>query len=69
MRCSHTLSLINEAFEKIQEFNYKKYISELENISQKWIGEAFGGRSPFRISFLDGDRMYLLISQMRKVVS
>lgn len=33
MRCSHTLSLINEAFEKIQEFNYKRYTKELDNKS------------------------------------
>lgn len=34
MKGSHTLSLINEAFEKVQEFNYKRYINEIENISQ-----------------------------------
>jgi hypothetical protein len=35
MKNSHTLSLIEETFEKIQEFNYKRYIKELENISQE----------------------------------
>ncbi len=34
MKNSHTLSLINEALEKIQEFNYKRYINEFGNISQ-----------------------------------
>jgi len=31
---SHTLSLIEEAFEKVQEFNYKAYTSELYQLSQ-----------------------------------
>jgi FkbM family methyltransferase len=39
MKNLHALSLIEEAFEKIQEFNYKRYISELgiksQNISNK----------------------------------
>jgi len=30
---SHTSKLIEEAFEKVQEFNYKRYINEIENIS------------------------------------
>ena len=34
MKNSHTLSLINEAFEKVQEFNYKVYINELDKLSQ-----------------------------------
>jgi hypothetical protein len=35
MKNSHTLSLINEAFEKVQEFSYKRYINELNTASQK----------------------------------
>ena len=34
MKNVHTALLIDEAFEKVQEFNYKRYISELENIFQ-----------------------------------
>ena len=34
MKNVHIALLIDEAFEKVQEFNYKRYISELENISQ-----------------------------------
>jgi len=34
MKNSHTLSLINEAFEKVQKFNYKVYINELDKLSQ-----------------------------------
>jgi FkbM family methyltransferase len=34
MKNSHTLSLISEAFEKAQKFNYERYTSEIENISQ-----------------------------------
>ena len=34
MKNSHTLSLINEAFEKVQEFNYKVFINELDKLSQ-----------------------------------
>lgn len=33
MKNSHTLLLIEEAFERIQRFNYERYIKELENIS------------------------------------
>jgi len=35
MRNSHTLSLIEEAFEKIQEFNYKGRMSEYDRASQE----------------------------------
>ena len=33
MKNSHTFLLIEKAFEKIQKFNYERYIRELENIS------------------------------------
>ena len=34
MKDSHTFSLIEEAFQKVQEFNYKKYINTIEDASQ-----------------------------------
>ena len=34
MKNSHTFSLIEEAFQKVQEFNYKKYVNRLEEASQ-----------------------------------
>jgi hypothetical protein len=35
MRNSHVFSLIEEAFEKVQEFNYKRYINELNRVPQE----------------------------------
>lgn len=34
MSGSHTLSLLDEAFEKVQEFNYKRYVKQIESMSK-----------------------------------
>lgn len=44
MKSSHTFSLIEEAFAKIQEFNYKRYIDELENTCQNTPNVRSSGR-------------------------
>jgi len=60
MERSHTSKLIEEAFEEIQKFNYRRFIDELQNISKYQQKENFGKVKHIISNFLERIGLHLM---------